>query len=107
MVTKSELAVGEYKIAHALGLVDLVEDNSEVDSYFKSYIALGRSPIIVSAGDLAPEDDHRLDWVLAYGLDSWQGFVRRMQAEGRVTLTNVNAGGRRKVKLRQTDQFNA
>ncbi|MER7799899.1 hypothetical protein ABTX71_06190 [Streptomyces parvulus] len=105
LLTQDELAVGQSRIKHALGLAaEATEDITEIDSYFKSNIALARGPIIVNSRDLAP-DDNRLNWVREYGLDAWQGFVRRMQEEGKITLEKVNASGRLKVRLRLTEAF--
>ncbi|MGN9889815.1 NACHT domain-containing protein [Micromonospora sp. L31] len=106
LLTQSELAVGQSRIKHVLGLTeDTAHDVSEIDNYFKSNLALARGPIIVSSRDFAPEEDSRLTWVLDYGLAAWQGFVRRMHEEGKITLEKVNASGRRKVRLRATEKF--
>ncbi|MEV4816169.1 NACHT domain-containing protein [Micromonospora tulbaghiae] len=106
LLTQSELAVGRSRVMHVLGLTeDTADDVSEIDNYFRSNIALTRGPIIVNSRDLGPEDDSRLTWVLEYGPAAWQGFVRRMQDEGKITLDKVNASGRRKVRLRATEKF--
>ncbi|MFJ8685477.1 NACHT domain-containing protein [Micromonospora wenchangensis] len=106
LLTQSELAVGQPRIKHALGLTeDAADDVSEIDSYFRSSLLLARGPIIVSSREFTPEEDSRLNWVLEYGLDAWQGFVRRMQTEGKITLEKVNASGRPKVRLRATEKF--
>lgn len=106
LLTQTELAAGPVAIKRVLGLTDDgADDVSEIDNYFKSYIALARGPITVGSRDYAPEADNRLNWVLAYGLEAWQAFVRRMQEQGKTTLERVNASGRRKVRLRQTEKF--
>ncbi|MDT0425907.1 MULTISPECIES: NACHT domain-containing protein [Streptomyces] len=105
LLTQSELAVGQSRIKHALGIAeDTAEDVSEIDNYFKSNIALARGPIIVNSREFAP-DDNRLNWIRAYGLDAWQDFVRRMQDEGKITLEKVNASGRLKVRIRLTEKL--
>lgn len=105
LLTPSELAVGQSRIKQALGVIETTtEDISEIDSYYKSNIALARGPIIVSARDYSP-DDNRLNWVREYSLDAWQGFIRRMQEEGKITVEKVNASGRLKVRLRPTEKF--
>ncbi|MFJ2341813.1 NACHT domain-containing protein [Streptomyces antimycoticus] len=105
LLTQSELAVGQSRIKHALGLTEnTAEDLSEIDNYFRSNIALTRGPIIVNSREFAP-DDKRLNWIREYGLDAWQGFIRRMQEEGKITLEKVNASGRLKVRIRLTETF--
>jgi hypothetical protein len=105
LLTQSELAVGQSRIKHALGLAeDTANDVSEIDNYFKSNIALAQGPITVNSRELAP-DDSRLNWIHEYGLDAWRGFVRRMQKEEKITLEKVNASGRQKVRLRRTEKF--
>lgn len=106
LLTQSELAVGQSRIKRALGLTEDTADGArEIDNYFKSNIAIARGPIIVGSRDFAPADESRLNWVLEYGLDAWQGFVRRMQEEGKVTVEKVNASGRPKIRLRPTEKF--
>ncbi|WP_197321110.1 NACHT domain-containing NTPase [Saccharomonospora sp. NB11] len=107
LLTYNELAVGPVKIKQALGLAqDETTDASEIDAYFKANL-LGGAPILVSSRDYAPDGDLRLNWVLAYGLDVWQDFVRRMKEEGKITLERVATSGRRKVRLRLTEKLDA
>ncbi|MEU4397765.1 NACHT domain-containing protein [Micromonospora orduensis] len=106
LLTQSELAVGQSRIMRALGIEDdLADQLSEIDNYFKSEISLARGPVIVGARDYAPEADSRAAWTLNYGLPAWQGFVRRMLDEGKLTREKVDASGRRKVRLRRTEKF--
>jgi hypothetical protein len=106
LLTQFELAVGTARIKRALGLSeDSGDDANEIDNYFKSNIALVRGPIIVSARDYAPDNNNKLNWILTYGLATWRDFVRRMVDDGKVILERVNAAGRRKVRLRETETF--
>ncbi|MEU8220154.1 hypothetical protein AB0C47_30790 [Micromonospora taraxaci] len=106
LLTRSELAVGTSRIMGALGIEnDTVDSVSEIDNYFKSQIILARGPIIVHARNYSPEADSRAGWAMNYGLPAWQGFVRRMLEEGKLTLEKVTASGRRKVRLRRTEKF--
>ncbi|MBB5917809.1 hypothetical protein BJY24_006721 [Nocardia transvalensis] len=99
LLTRSELAVGPWSIERALGLAE-DSNGGEIDSYFKSHIALSRGPVIVIARDFSPDGEVSLNWILEYGLDEWQDFIRRNQREGEITLEKVNAGGRLKVRVR-------
>jgi ATPase involved in DNA replication initiation len=106
LLTQSELATGQPRIKHVLGLTDDTADSAiEIDNYFKSNIVLAGGPIIVSARDYAPDGDGRLNWVLEYGIDAWQSFINRMREEGKITLEKVSASGRPKVRLRRTEKF--
>ncbi|GAA4518743.1 NACHT domain-containing protein [Nonomuraea ferruginea] len=106
VLTQSELAVGQSRIKLVLGLTeDTTDEVNEIDSYFKSNMALARGPVVVSSRDFAPYASPLNNWILEYGLEAWQGFVRRMLEEGKITLDKVNASGPRKVRLRRTEKF--
>lgn len=108
LLTPSELAVGQSRIRHVLGITDgtAAINDDLVSDFFRSNIAVARGPIIVLHRDLSPAaDDARTGWMLEHGLDAWQGFIRDMEARGELTLEKVNASGRSKVRLRMTEEF--
>ena len=108
LLTPSELAVGQSRIKHVLGIVDSLAaaDDEQMHNYFRSNLALSRGPIVVLDRDLSPAaDDSRSAWVREYGLDAWQKFVRDMQEKEELVLEKVNASGPRKVRLRMTEKF--
>lgn len=107
LLTRTELAEGPVQIKRALGLTeDTGDDVDESDNHFKMNIAYMRTPIIVAQRDLAPDGNNRLNWILDYGLDIWQEFVRRMEEDDKIILERVTTSGRPKVRLRLTEKFN-
>lgn len=105
MLVHGELATGQTRIRHALGLpTDATEDVDEIDNFYLTNISLVRGPIVINARDHAPAGDKRLDWIREYPPATWQSFLRRMQDEGKIVLERVNASGPPKVRLRLTER---
>lgn len=106
LLIRNEYATGPAQIKKALGLTnDTTENKNEIDAHFNRSIFYERRGIIVNQRDYTSEGDARLKWTMAYGLEAWQDYIRRMEAEGRIILREVVTGGPRKIRIRPTKNF--